>query len=152
MQENVSFSEKIISNYFKFIFKKIPFFISLFGRGSIAFCEKTTKKNKDFFIVDIFKKRVFFNEGFLEKCHTIIHVNPGVLNSAMAQKNLNSLGISKLLDIHTSNTKKYSLFFLLCVSAEIGSNPFYINKTIFPFFQNLDKKMERDHRLFINNI
>ena len=81
--------------------------------------------------MDIFKKRVFFNEGFLEKCHTIIHVNPGVLNSAMAQKNLNSLGISKLLDIHTSNTKKYSLFFLLCVSAEIGSNPFISIKQFF---------------------
>ena len=48
MQDHVSFSEKIISNYFKFIFKKIPFFISLFGRGSIAFCEKTTKKIRTF--------------------------------------------------------------------------------------------------------
>ena len=37
---------------------------------------------------------------------------PVVLNSSLSQKNLNSLGISKLLDIHTSSAKKYNYFLL----------------------------------------
>ncbi len=124
LQENISFSEKIISKYFKFIFSKIPFFIRLLARGKIAFYEKNNNENKNFFMVDLFKKKIFFNQGKIEDCHTVIHVRPGVLNSSLSQKNLNSLGISKLLDIHTSSLRKYNYFFMLCITAEIGSTPF----------------------------
>ena len=79
---------------------------------------------KYFFIVDIFRKKVIFNNSKIEDCHTVIYVKPGVLNSALAPKNLNSLGISKLLDIHTSSIKKYNLFFMLCIAVEIGTIPF----------------------------
>ena len=124
LQENVSFSEKIIVKYFKFVFASMPFFVRLLTRGKVAFYEKKHNENKNFFIVDLFKKKILFNKGKLEDCHTIIHVRPGVLNSALSQKNLNSLGISKLLDIHTSSSKNYNFFFMACIASEIGSIPF----------------------------
>ena len=134
LQDNIGFSEKIIINYFNLIFSRIPFFIRILARGKIAFHEKNQNKNKNFFIVDILKKKIFFNKGKLEACHTIIYVSPGVLNSSLSQKNLNSLGISKLLDIHTESTKKYNYFFMICIAAEIGSSPFISLKQFFRFF------------------
>ena len=71
----------------------------------------------------------------VQECHTLIYVKPGVLNSALSQKNLNSLGISKLLEIHTSSVKKYNIFFLLCISAEIGSLPFISFKQLLRSFK-----------------
>ena len=124
IQETCNFSEKVIRKYFNFIFSNLPFFIRFFANGRIAFYEKNYKAHKKYFVVDTFKKKIFFNKSEIEKCHTIIYVKPGVLNSALAQRNLNSLGISKLLDIHTSSTKSYNLFFILCIYAEIESSPF----------------------------
>ena len=43
--------------YFKFIFSSTPFFIRLLARGKIAFYEKNNNEYKNFFIVDILKKR-----------------------------------------------------------------------------------------------
>jgi len=123
LQEKIDFSEKIISKYFQLIFSKIPLFVRFFLRGRIAFYEKSNKKNKNFFIVDLFKKKILFNKGNIDNCHTIIYIKPGVLNSALFQKNLNSLGISKLLEIHTSSIQKYNLFFMACISSEIESIP-----------------------------
>ena len=88
IQENTIFSEKIVVKYFKFIFSNTPFFIRLLARGKIAFCEKINSKNKNFFIVDLFKKKISFNKGKLEDCHTIIFVSPGVLNSSLSQKKI----------------------------------------------------------------
>ena len=112
----------------------------MLARGKIAFYEKNNTENKNFFIVDIFKKKIYFNKGRLEDCHTIIYVRPGVLNSSLSQKNLNSLGISKLLDIHTSSSKKYNYFFMLCITAEIGSNPFISIKQFLRFFEIWTKR------------
>ena len=140
LQQNTSFSEKIILKYFKFIISSTPFFIRMLVRGKIAFCEKNNSENKNFFIVDIFKKKIYFNKGRLEDCHTIIYVRPGVLNSSLSQKNLNSLGISKLLDIHTSSSKKYNYFFMLCITAEIGSTPFISIKQFLRFFEIWTKR------------
>ena len=153
-QKNVSFSEKIILKYFKFIFSRTPFFITFLARGKIAFCEKNNTQNKNFFIVDIFKKKIYFNKGKIEDCHTIIYVRPGVLNSSLSQKNLNSLGISKLLDIHTSSSKKYNYFFMLCITAEIGSTPFISIKQLLRFFDIWTKRWREifDYILIILNL
>ena len=140
LQQNLSFSEKIIFNYFKFIFSRTPFFIRMLAIGKMAFYEKNNSENKKFFVVDIFKKKIYFNKGRIEDCHTIIYVRPGVLNSALSQKNLNSLGISKLLDIHTSSPRKYNYFFMLCITAEIEATPFISIKQFLRFLEIWTKR------------
>jgi len=122
-QDESNFSQKIIINYFKEVFAKSPFYIRAFAKGKLAFVERYSKKEPNFFVVDFFRKKIVFNRTTLADCHTIIYVSPGVLNNALAMRNLNSLGISKLLDVHTSSVKKYNYFFLICISAEIGSFP-----------------------------
>ena len=124
MQDKTLFSEKIIVKYFQNVFSILPFYIRFFGRGKLAFLDKNMPDSPDFFIVDLYRKKIFFNNSNLEDCHTIIKVSPGVLNNALVKKNLNSLGISKLLEIHTSSVYKYNYFFAFCIWAEIGSIPF----------------------------
>ena len=118
-------------NYFKEIFSKVPIFIRVFCRGRIAFQEKNNQENANYFVVDMIRKKLIFNQSNIDKCHTVIRVSPGVLNNAFANKNLNSLGISKLLNIETSSVKQYSYFFAICISAEIGSLPFISTKQFF---------------------
>ncbi len=130
-QDNCQFSQRNAINYFKEIFSKLPIFIRVFCRGKIAFLEKSNNENPNHFVVDMFRKKLTFNQPDINACHTIIRVSPGVLNNALANKNLNSLGISKLLFIKTSSVKQYSYFFSLCISAEIGSLPFISIKQFF---------------------
>ena len=130
-QDNCQFSKKIVVNYFKEIFSKVPIFIRVFCRGRIAFQEKNNQENANYFVVDMIRKKLIFNQSNIDKCHTVIRVSPGVLNNAFANKNLNSLGISKLLNIETSSVKQYSYFFAICISAEIGSLPFISTKQFF---------------------
>lgn len=131
LQEKTNFSEKIISTYFQLVFLKLPPFLRFFARGKIAFYEKNKIKKKNFFIVDIFNKKISFNNSKIKDCHTVIYVKAGVLNTALAQKNLNSLGISKLFEVHTESIKKYNFFFNLCIAAEIGSIPFNSKNQLF---------------------
>jgi len=133
-QDNCQFSNRNTINYFKEIFKKLPIFIRIFCRGKIAFMEKNNNPKPNYFVVDMIRKRITFNQHDIDECHTIIKVSPGVLNNAFANRNLNSLGISKLLCIQTSSIKQYNLFFSLCISAEIGSLPFI---SINQFFRSL---------------
>ncbi len=131
-QENCQFSNRNAINYFKDIFAKLPIFIRIFSRGKIAFIEKKyNNQQPNYFVVDMFKKKLTFNQPDINECHTIIKVSPGVLNNAFANRNLNSLGISKLLSIQTTSIKQYNLFFSLCISAEIGSLPFISIKQFF---------------------
>lgn len=127
-QAKCQFSERNAISYFKNIFSKLPFFMRLFCKGKIAFMEKTHKQIPNYFIVDMNRKKLFFNQSKIEDCHTIIRVSPGVLNNALAKRNLNSLGISKLLEIHTSSVKQYNYFFSLCIWAEIDGIPFSSKK------------------------
>ena len=144
-QEKTPFSEKNAINYFKEIFSKLPLFIRFFCRGKIAFLEKGYKKNPNYIIVDMLRKKVSFNNSRIDNCHTIIRVSPGVLNNAFATRNLNSLGISKLLDIQTSSIKQYSYFFSICIWAEIGSFPFI---SIKQFLRTLDIWLRRWREIF----
>ena len=125
LQDDCKFSEKIIVNYFKDVFQKLPKLIKFFAKGKIGFVDKNNQTSSNNFIVDLFRKKIIFNQSNLDECHTIIKVSPGVLNSAFAKRNLNSLGISKLLEIHTSSVRRYNYFFILCIWVEIGSFPLY---------------------------
>ena len=135
IQDKTLFSEKIIVKYFQNVFSKLPFYVRFFGRGKLAFLDKNNKNSPDFFIVDLYRKKIFFNNSKLEDCHTVIKVSPGVLNNALVNKNLNSLGISKLLEIHTSSVYKYNYFFAFCIWVEIGSIP---SSSIKQFIRSLD--------------
>lgn len=154
VQIESKFSEKIIRNYFKYIFSNLPIFLRILSFGNVGFIEKNNNPEKNFFIVNLFKKKVHFNQSSLKKCHTVIHLRPGVLNSALSQRNLNSLGISKLLDILTKSPKNYNIFLALCIFAEIESSPFISIKQFLRFFSIWIRRWRElvDYLLITTNI
>ncbi len=122
-QSDNEFSEKLFNQYFTYIFSSLPFFLRSLVKGKVAFVENKEINCPKIFIIDMAKAKIIFGANNYNDCLTVIIIRPGVLNSALAQKNFNSLGISKLLEIRTSSSKQYNLFSLLCIAVEIGTLP-----------------------------